>query len=102
MNIQQVQNHGMNNALNQSCSCRILNCHQVSDRELTEQHLKNIPIGFIGPDLNDSFLEESKSWRKYFVRLIDLTALNLDNFICGANKIDEHIFNCTWQDLKMK
>jgi prolyl-tRNA synthetase len=69
-----------------------------------------IPFGYLGPDLADetidkgiagptSFGEKSPRLENHFLRLADPTALELQRFVCGANKADSHRVGACWADL---
>ena len=74
-----------------------------------------IPFGYLGPDLPDEFIDRGiaagadlKSGSKpevpsrldpHFLRLADPTALELQRFVCGANKADSHRVGASWADL---
>jgi prolyl-tRNA synthetase len=74
-----------------------------------------IPFGYLGPDLADEtidqataaggrFVSGSKSvvpprLERQFLRLADPTALELQRFVCGANKKDSHRVGASWADL---
>ena len=74
-----------------------------------------IPFGYLGPDLADEtidqataaggrFVSGSKSvvpprLERQFLRLADPTALELQRFVCGANKADSHRVGASWADL---
>jgi len=81
--------------------------------------LDDIPFGYLGPDLADEtihsannpataagsrFTSGSKSvvpprLEHQFLRLADPTALELQRFVCGANKADSHRLGACWADL---
>ena len=69
-----------------------------------------IPFGYLGPDLADEvidkgiagptkFGEKSPRLENNFLRLADPTALELQRFVCGANKADSHRVGASWADL---
>ena len=69
-----------------------------------------IPFGYLGPDLADEvidkgiagptkFGEKSPRLENNFLRLADPTALELQRFVCGANKKDSHRVGASWADL---
>ncbi len=65
-----------------------------------ESGVNQLPFGYIGPDLNDSFLEKSNNhWNKSFLRFVDHTAATLESFACGANKINYHKIYTNWQSV---
>ena len=74
-----------------------------------------IPFGYLGPDLADETIDKGiaavarfTSGSKpevpsrldpHFLRLADPTALELQRFVCGANKADSHRVGASWADL---
>ncbi len=76
-----------------------------------------IPFGYLGPDLADDTLDQKGKapgvaltsapqspvapprLERHFLRLADLTALDLPRFVCGANQADSHRVGATWADL---
>ena len=69
-----------------------------------------IPFGYLGPDLPDKFIDRGIAGPKEFgrkspqlvynfLRLADPTALELQRFVCGANKADSHRVGASWADL---
>ena len=63
---------------------------------MQKQGITNIPFGFIGPDLSDNLLAQSKVWEKKFIRIADNSAKDLKSFICGNNIKDEHKIFYNW------
>ncbi|MFN7739500.1 MAG: proline--tRNA ligase [Cyanobacteriota bacterium] len=77
--------------------------------------LDAIPFGYLGPDLadetidkgiaagerfgSDSKIEVKSRLERHFLRLADPTALELQRFVCGANKADSHRVGACWADL---
>ncbi len=57
---------------------------------------KPLPLGYIAPDLDDSYLKESKSIAPKFVRIVDSTATELSNFVTGANEAGYHVVGANW------
>jgi prolyl-tRNA synthetase len=74
-----------------------------------------IPFGYLGPDLADDLIDKGiapgADWKSgskpevpsrldpRFLRLADPTALELQRFVCGANKKDSHRVGASWADL---
>ena len=77
----------------------VLDCRPIQAEDLDKQGIDTIPLGFIGPDLNDAVLRSACSWTKQFVRCTDRTAATMDRMICGANQSDQHRVSVTWEDL---
>jgi len=85
--------------------------------------LAAVPLGFLGPDLADGLLSppagapDDRSapaadpaaapqgrppgtrLAPSFLRLTDPTAADLQTFLCGANRVDEHRIGASWQGL---
>ncbi len=82
---------------------KLLNCiskqvkqNVISIKPISKEDLKDVPFGSIGPDLEDSFLNEVSKWSQKFIRLTDRTAADLKLFICGSNKPDFHRIFFNW------
>ncbi|BAZ43163.1 prolyl-tRNA synthetase [Chondrocystis sp. NIES-4102] len=59
---------------------------------------KPLPLGYIAPDLDDSYINSSKNIAKEFLRLVDHTAVEVKNFVTGANEEGYHVFGANWGD----
>ncbi|PZO35311.1 MAG: proline--tRNA ligase [Pseudanabaena frigida] len=70
---------------------------QVADPESQQKwaHSK-IPVGFIAPDLDDSYIDNVKGFAPKFLRLADRTVAELENFVTGANEADYHVVGANW------
>ena len=86
--------------------------------------LAAIPLGYLGPDLEDAVLASSAqavgrdpvaarpvstaaplpspSLAKHFLRLTDPTAADLPAFVCGANQVDQHRLGASWEGLGLR
>jgi prolyl-tRNA synthetase len=51
-----------------------------------------LPLGYIAPDLDDDYIQGSDQ----FLRLIDQTAVNLQNFVTGSNETGYHVVGANW------
>ncbi len=87
------------NALTQQCQQPVLDCRALEVEDVSRQGLAALPLGFIGPDLDDACLEGARSWTPRFLRLADSTARGLGRFICGANQKDQHRVVASWSEL---
>lgn len=87
-------------------------------------NLAAIPLGYLGPDLEDAVLAlsaqavgrdpvaarpastaaplPSPSLAKHFLRLTDPTAADLPAFVCGANQVDQHRLGASWAGLGLR
>lgn len=57
---------------------------------------KSLPLGYIAPDLGDEYIAARKHLYSQFVRLVDKTAVDLKNFITGANQSGYHVVGANW------
>ncbi|MFO5491542.1 MAG: proline--tRNA ligase, partial [Cuspidothrix sp.] len=57
---------------------------------------KSLPLGYIAPDLSDDYITGSKQVNSQFVRLVDQTAVELKNFVTGANERGFHVVGVNW------
>ncbi len=77
----------------------LVNLEKITPQLVEEEGLGEFPFGFIGPDLDDSILKNAKTWEPNFLRLADETALGINVFVSGANKIDFHHAYMEWKAL---
>ncbi|MEM1369111.1 MAG: proline--tRNA ligase [Cyanobacteria bacterium P01_H01_bin.15] len=59
---------------------------------------ESLPLGYLGIDLPDSVIAKSEQVSGQFLRLLDQTAVELKNFVTGANKPDVHTVGGNWGD----
>ena len=57
---------------------------------------KSLPLGYIAPDIADDYIAGSKQVNSQFVRLVDQTAVELKNFVTGANESGFHVVGANW------
>ncbi|GCL39509.1 MULTISPECIES: proline--tRNA ligase [Sphaerospermopsis] len=57
---------------------------------------KSLPLGYIAPDLGDDYIAGSKQVNSKFVQLVDKTAVELKNFVTGANESNFHVVGANW------
>jgi prolyl-tRNA synthetase len=57
---------------------------------------KSLPLGYIAPDIADDYIAGSKQVNSQFVRLVDQTAVELKNFVTGANEAGFHVVGANW------
>ncbi len=55
-----------------------------------------LPLGYLGPDLADDYIQTAKTVAPQFLRLIDPTAVELSNFVTGANEDGFHLVGANW------
>jgi prolyl-tRNA synthetase len=76
----------------------------VPDEEAKQKWAaKPLPVGYIAPDLEDDYLTpptpplgKGGSIYPKFVRFVDQTAVELKNFVTGANEAGYHVFGANW------
>jgi len=57
---------------------------------------KPLPVGYIAPDLEDDYIRPSSDVAPRFLRLVDNTAVDLKNFVTGANETNYHVVGANW------
>jgi len=55
-----------------------------------------LPLGYIAPDLSDDYIQGGEKVEPKFLRLLDQTAVNLENFVTGANETGYHVVGANW------
>ncbi len=60
-----------------------------------------VPFGFLGPHLPDPLLRQAdpRAAAAPLLRLVDPSAAELEAFVCGANRVDEHLVGARWGEL---
>jgi prolyl-tRNA synthetase len=57
---------------------------------------KSLPLGYIAPDVADDNIQSAKDIAPKFLRLVDKTAVELKNFVTGANASGYHVVGANW------
>ncbi len=57
---------------------------------------KPLPLGYIAPDLPDDCIKSVQDVAPKFLRLVDKTAVDLKNFLTGANESGYHVVGANW------
>ena len=96
---QELNETKLTNTLSRTLETGVLNLAPITSEQLDSQGLNPWPFGSLGPNLDDSLLENAKSWTPHFLRLADTTATELKNFVCGANQLDQHWIGMNWDRL---
>lgn len=58
--------------------------------------IKSLPLGYIAPDIADEYITANKQIHPKFLRLVDQTAVDLKNFVTGANEAGYHVVGANW------
>jgi prolyl-tRNA synthetase len=70
----------------------------VPDEEAQQKWAaKPLPLGYIAPDLADDYITGSKQVNAKFLRMVDQTAVELENFVTGANESGYHVVGANWK-----
>ncbi len=62
---------------------------------------KPLPLGYIAPNLGDEYIKPSKNLSLVFLRLLDQTAVDLQNFVTGANEPGHHVVGANWSNFAL-
>ncbi|BAU43199.1 proline--tRNA ligase [Leptolyngbya sp. O-77] len=57
---------------------------------------KPLPLGYISPGLEDSYIGKQEKLHPKFLRLVDKTAVDLQNFVTGSNESGYHVVGANW------
>ncbi|OUL25624.1 proline--tRNA ligase [Nostoc sp. 106C] len=57
---------------------------------------KSLPLGYIAPDIADEYIKGDKQVNPKFLRFVDKTAVDLKNFVTGANETGYHVVGANW------
>jgi prolyl-tRNA synthetase len=58
--------------------------------------VKPLPLGYISPSLTDDSIQAGKTIAAKFLRLVDQTAVDLKNFVTGADEAGYHVVGANW------
>ncbi|EAZ89549.1 prolyl-tRNA synthetase [Crocosphaera chwakensis CCY0110] len=63
---------------------------------------KPLPMGYISPNLEDEYIASGEYIEGKFLRIVDKTVVDLENFVTGADEINYHIVGGNWnKDFKL-
>lgn len=57
---------------------------------------KPLPWGYIAPNISNDYLVKSEEIIPEFICYVDETAINLQNFVTGANESEYHVVGANW------
>ncbi len=57
---------------------------------------KPLPLGYISPNLSNEYIQASSA-APQFLRLVDRTAVDLKNFVTGADIVGQHTVGANWE-----
>ncbi|WRH67893.1 MAG: proline--tRNA ligase [Planktothrix sp. GU0601_MAG3] len=69
----------------------------VTDEEAQEKwRTKPLPLGYISPKLDDVYITHREQLESKFLRIVDQTAIELKNFVTGADESGYHVVGANW------
>jgi prolyl-tRNA synthetase len=78
-------------------SAKTLLALRVPDESAQQKWVaKPLPLGYIAPDLPDSYIRSNKDVASKFLRLADRTVVELKNFVTGSNESGYHVVGANW------
>ena len=57
---------------------------------------KPLPLGYIAPNLSDDYIGKQENLASKFLRIVDETAVELENFVTGSNESGFHVVGANW------
>jgi prolyl-tRNA synthetase len=57
---------------------------------------QSLPLGYISPGLEDTYIKSAQQIAPKFLRLVDKTVVELKNFVTGANESGYHVVGANW------
>lgn len=57
---------------------------------------KPLPLGYMSPGIIDDYIRSSKEIAPKFVRLVDQTVVELQNFVTGSDESGYHVVGANW------
>ncbi len=57
---------------------------------------KTLPLGYLSPAVSDDYIQGSTTVSPKFIRLVDPTAVELKNFVTGADEVNHHVVGANW------
>jgi prolyl-tRNA synthetase len=57
---------------------------------------QKLTLGYLSPGLPDSLIQSGAGVEPQFLRLIDQTAVDLENFVTGADEWNHHVLGANW------
>jgi prolyl-tRNA synthetase len=57
---------------------------------------KSLPLGYVSPAIADDYIQPNTSIAPKFLRLLDQTAIDLQNFVTGSDESGYHLVGANW------
>ena len=87
------------NLLNKIHDSNLINLSIIENKSSINKNLSGLPMGYLGPDISDEFINKNSLWEKRWVRIVDYSASKLESFISGANQVNVHKYFKSWISL---
>ena len=87
------------NLLNKIYDSNLINLSIIENKSSINKNLSGLPMGYLGPDISDEFINKNSLWEKRWVRIVDYSASKLESFISGANQLNVHKYFKSWISL---
>ena len=87
------------NLLNKIHDSNLINLSIIENKSSINKNLSGLPMGYLGPDISDEFINKNSLWEKQWVRIVDYSASKLESFISGANQLNVHKYFKSWISL---
>ena len=87
------------NLLNKIYDSNLINLSIIENKSSINKNLSGLPMGYLGPDISDEFINKNSLWEKQWVRIVDYSASKLESFISGANQVNVHKYFKSWKSL---
>ncbi len=84
------------NLLSKIYDSNLIKLSIIENKSSINKNLSGLPMGYIGPDISDEFINKNSPWEKQWVRIVDYSASKLESFISGANKLNVHKYFKSW------
>ena len=78
------------NLINKTNNSNLIRLNKIEDDKTIAKNLINFPLGYIGPDIDDTTIKKESNWEKNWIRIADYSASNLSTFISGGNRLNFH------------
>jgi len=87
------------NLLDNIYDSNLINLSIIENKASINKNLVGLPMGYLGPDISDEFINKNSLWEKQWVRIVDYSASKLESFISGANQVNVHKYFKSWKSL---
>jgi prolyl-tRNA synthetase len=80
----------------------LLNLEVPSEEAQKSWAAKPLPLGYLSPGLTDDYIQPTQKLANQFLRIVDPTAVELQNFVTGSDQSGYHVVGANWgKDFKL-